>query len=514
MVSGPSGRKRGFSVKQLDLLLIHPPAQKKIYQSLSADLSAIEPPVWAAMAAEFVRRRGFNVEILDAEALGLDSSETAAEAIRKAPRLVAIAVYGHNPSASTQMMPAVRNTCAEIKKLNPELPILLFGGHAATLSERTLREEPVDFVCAGEGPHTITGLLAAVRNSWKNLDQVPDLWYREDLNLRASNISAPLINPIAQEIPCAAWDLLPMERYRAHNWHCFGELSRTPYAAIYTTLGCPYHCSFCCIQAPFRSGEKTSGYSPQTNSYRFWEPETVLSQIDTLVQKYGVKNIKIADEMFVLNPKHVEMICDGLIQRNYGLNLWAYARVDTVREGMIKKLKRAGFNWLAFGIEAADADVRKDVQKTFSQKFIFETLSKVRTAGISVIANYIFGLPEDTLQTMQATLDLALELNTEFANFYCTMPYPGSGLFEGAMANDSLPKSWAGYSQYAEEAMPMPTRYLSSAEVLSFRDKAFQAYFKNLAYLNMIAEKFGLATSAEIQKMLECNLTRTHAGKA
>src|SRR3989442_13751936 len=120
-------------------------------------------------------------------------------------------------------------------------------------------------------------------------------------------------------MPEIAWDLLPMPKYRAHNWHCFGHLQRQPYAALYTTLGCPFHCSFCCIQAPYRSGEKTLGYKESVNSYRFWAPEAVIRQIDTLVERYGVRNIKIADEMFVLNPKHVLGICDAIIPRGYDL---------------------------------------------------------------------------------------------------------------------------------------------------------------------------------------------------
>ena len=107
-------------------------------------------------------------------------------------------------------------------------------------------------------------------------------------------------------MPGVAWDLLPMTRYRAHNWHCFGDLEREPYAAIYTTLGCPYHCSFCCIQAPFKAGEQMMGLRADANSYRFWTPaQVVLEEIDLLVNKYGVRNIKFADEMFVLNQRHV-----------------------------------------------------------------------------------------------------------------------------------------------------------------------------------------------------------------
>ena len=192
-----------------------------------------------------------------------------------------------------------------------------------------------------------------------------------------------------------------MQNYRAHNWHCFGDLVRQPYASFYTTLGCPFRCSFCCIQSPFKSGESLMGLKAATNSYRMWKPKTIITEIDKLVNQYGVRNIKIADELFVLNPKHVTDLCDLLIERNYDLNIWAYARVDTVKEAMVEKLKRAGVNWLAFGIEAASERVRDDVEKGFDQNDIAKTIGKVRAAGINVIGNFIFGLPEDNLSSMR-----------------------------------------------------------------------------------------------------------------
>lgn len=496
------------SHSQLDLLLLHPPAQKKIYQGLSESLSAVEPPLWAAMAAEYLRRRGSTISILDAEAEGLTLLETALEASRRSPRLAAIAVYGHNPSASTQMMPAVRALVNEIKRIAPALPILLFGGHAAALPEKTLNGESADFVSDGEGPATVEGLLQALNHPIPDWDRVPDLWYRKNQLPVRSSVSAPLLKDLDTVMPGAAWDLLPMDRYRAHNWHCFGGFDRTPYAALYTTLGCPYHCSFCCIQAPFKNGEKVSGFSGKVNSYRFWSPEAVLKQIDILVKNFGIRNIKIADEMFVLNEAHVEAVCEGLIARNYGLNLWAYARVDTVKDSLISKMKCAGFNWLALGVEAADAGVRRDVEKAFDQKAIAGTIHKIRAAGISVIANYIFGLPEDTFETMQATLDLAMELNTEFANFYCAMAYPGSGLFK---ENVPSGEDWMRYSQHAVETFPLASKHLEPQEIVSFRDQAFQQYFRNPSYQDMIRNKFGASTASEIQKMLERPLLRQRA---
>lgn len=495
----------------IDLVLINPGSRMQVYQGLGNTLAAIEPPVWAGLMATFVRLRGFSVRIVDAEAENLTPAETAERALSMGPALVAVVVYGHQPSASTQNMPAARAVCEALKAHAGAAKVLLVGGHVAALPQRTLQEECADFVCAGEGPYTLVDLLELLKGGGGDLGRVRGLCYL-DGGAAVTTPAAPLVKDLDGEMPGIAWDLLPMDRYRAHNWHCFGDLRRQPYAAIYTTLGCPYHCTFCCIQAPFKMGEAALGMKESVNSYRFWSPEAVIAQIDVLVTKYGVRNIKIADEMFVLNPKHVNAICDYIVERGYDLNIWAYARVDTVRTGMIEKMKRAGINWLAFGIEAASDRVRDDVDKGFEQEDIFRTINAVREAGINVIGNYIFGLPEDDLATMQETLDLALELNCEFANFYATMAYPGSALYRMALKDQwDLPRQWSGYSHHAVDTLPLATKYLTSAEVLRFRDEAFQTYFTSPKYLAMIADKFGMETVDHIREMTSHKLVRQNA---
>jgi len=503
-----------MSVARLDLVLVNPGSRMRLYQALGKRLTAVENPVWAGLIATFVRRRGFSVEIVDAEADDLTPDETASRIADLHPRLVTVVVYGHQPSASTQNMTGASAIVTAIKSQSPETRVLMLGGHVAALPERTLREEACDFVTSDEGLCGVVDLLAALQETeTPDLSAVRGLVYRHEGHV-VSNPAAALVKDVENEMPGIAWDLLPMSRYRAHNWHCFGDIEREPYAAIYTTLGCPYHCSFCCIQAPFKSGEKAIGLRDSVNSYRFWSPSRVIEEIDTLVQRYGVRNIKFADEMFVLHPRHVIGICDAIIDRGYDLNIWAYARVDTVRDEMLDKLKRAGFNWLAFGIEAANEGVLTDVDKRYRVDQVYETVEKVKSAGIHIIGNYIFGLPEDTPETMQQTLDLALDLNCEFANFYCAMAYPGSPLYQQAVQQGwQLPHAWSGYSQHAVDTLPLPTRHVPAGDVLRFRDDAFHRYFENERYLDLVRTTFGESTLAHIKHMTAQRLERKYASQ-
>jgi len=131
--------------------------------------------------------------------------------------------------------------------------------------------------------------------------------------------------------------------------------------------------------------------------------------------------------------------------------------------------------------------------------------------GINVIGNYILGLPEDDLNSMQDTLDLAMALNCEFINLYCATAYPGSPLYDQAVREGwRLPDTWAGYSPYSYEHLPLPTKYLTSVEVLGFRDEAYVKYYSNERYQRMIREKFGEEVLGGIVKGLTKRLKRKY----
>jgi anaerobic magnesium-protoporphyrin IX monomethyl ester cyclase len=110
---------------------------------------------------------------------------------------------------------------------------------------------------------------------------------------------------------------------------------------------------------------------------------------------------------------------------------------------------------------------------------------------------------------MEQTLNLAIELNCEFSNFYSAMAYPGSPLYGMAIERGwALPQTWSGFSQHSYDCLPLPTANVSAADVLSFRDQAFDRYFTNKRYLGMVAQKFGWETRSHIEHMTRHKLRR------
>jgi anaerobic magnesium-protoporphyrin IX monomethyl ester cyclase len=491
-------------MEKIDVLILNPSGRQRIYQSLSQNLAAIEPPIWAALIANHLRSKGKKIALVDAEAFGWSIEETTKFAGNYDPKLTVVMVYGQQPSASTQNMWASSLLSKQLKENFPDRKILMVGGHVSALPEQTLREEATDFVAKGEGVTTITALLETQMDNVQDLAKVPGLYYRDGGKI----VSGPKAAVIPQEqlpteLPGMAWDLLPMEKYIAHNWHCFDHIAdRQPYASVYTSLGCPFKCTFCCINAPFDG-----------SSFRYWDPEFMVKEFDLLAEKYNVKNIKIADEMFVLNQNHFLKLCELLKDRGHGFNIWAYARVDTVKPRYLESLKAAGVNWLALGIESGSKHVRDGVIKgRFGQEDIRLIVQQIKDAGIHVIGNYIFGLPDDDFVSMQETLDLSLELNCEMSNYYSAMAYPGSALYVMAIQNGwKLPESWAGYSQHAVDTLPLRTEKLAASEVLAFRDYAFDVYFSAPRYLDLVKQKFGQKTYEHILDMAKHTLERKNA---
>jgi anaerobic magnesium-protoporphyrin IX monomethyl ester cyclase len=488
-------------MKRPDILLLKPGSQKELYGELSENsLTAIEPPLWAGLIATFLRKKGYSVQIIDAEAERLDASKVVDKVGKINPILLGIIVSGTNPSASTMNMVGVRAILEEISKRDLSIKTIIAGLHPSALPKRTMEEEKTDFVCEGEGFYTLAELIEILKGDYeKKVFHIKGLWYRKDGEI-IGNERAPLICDLNQELPYVSWDLLPMDRYRAHNWHCFQEpgQERKPYAVIYTSLGCPFKCHFCCINAIFGG-----------SAIRYRSPEKVMEEIDILVNHYGVKNIKIIDEMFVLNENHVSRICDLIIKKGHKLNIWAYARINTVNEKLLRKLKEAGFTWLAYGIESGNDRVLNSVTKGITVKKIKQVIELTKDIGINIIGNYILGLPEDDLASMQDTLNLAMELNCEFMNLYCATAYPGSPLYEQAMREGwELPEIWAGYSPYSYEHLPLSTKYVKNVDVLKFRDEAYVKYYSSERYQRMIRGKFGTEVLDGIIKGLTKKLRR------
>ena len=502
--------------RKLDVLFIETDASSA-YQDLGRVYSAIETPTWSLLLAQSCRAAGFGVAILDCNAERLTNSVAIKRVEEIAPRLVCFVVYGQNPNSGTTNMGGASQLAVRLKAEYPETLTCCVGSHVSALPREVLGCDGFDFVLLNEGVYALRNLLAAFRETASpNFSGICGIGWKDSGRLMLNDPERVVPQErMDVDLPGYAWDLLPyrenpLDLYRAHFWHAeFDHAKRTPFAAIYTSLGCRFACNFCMINILNRTNNAEGISSSDSRVMRYWSPEFLLGEFDKLAA-LGVETLRISDEMFFLDKRYYVPLLEGLIARGHNFRMWSYSRVDTVRREFLELFLRAGVGWLALGVEAGNQIVRQEVSKgSFKEVNIREVVRETRSFGINVIANYIFGFPNDTLETMTQTLDLAMELNTEMANMYPCMALPGSPLYHQAREKGwKLPTSYAGYGFLSYESQPLPTETLSAAEVLKFRDEAWQKYFTNPTYLELVEKRFGVQERRNIEDMAAIGLRR------
>ena len=504
----------------MDVLFISPGNANGIYQDLAKDYAAVEPPTWALLLAQSCRSVGYSVGLIDINAEQLDNGSVVDRIRIMNPRLICLVVYGQNVNAGTVNMSGATVMSRYIKSVGIVIPIAYVGSYVQALPVKALKEEAsIDFAFTNEGVYALRKLLELPVIDISDLRNIKGIVWRKDGEVIMNAPEKIVPNEKMDiDLPGYAWDILPfkempLDLYKAPMWHAeYDQSKRSPYAAIQTSLGCQFGCDFCMINMINRNDNEEIGVAGNYSAMRYWSPEFIIGEFEKLIA-LGVHTIKITDELFLLNRKYYVPLCEMLRDRGYGnkLRMWAYSRIDTVkRPDLLKLVRSAGIKWLALGIESGDKNVRLEVSKgKFEDVDINSVIQQVHDADIEVMANYIFGLPGDSLESMQKTLELSLELCTFGWNAYAAMALPGSKLYKEAILNNiPLPDTYEGYSFHSYNTLPLPTEKLSAAEVLKFRDNAYQVYHSNPQFLNKIRLKFGDIAANNILDMLKVKLKR------
>lgn len=501
-------------MQKTDILFIEPNSATATYQDLAHFYAAIETPTWSLLHAQSCRAKGYNVGIIDANALRYSPVETASIVNYHKPRIACLVVYGQNPNSGTCNMEGAIDIAKAIKNIS-DIKVVVVGSHASALPKDVLSHESVDIVLTNEGVYALHNLLASDLDV--DLKNIKGIGYKEDGNI--------IINPaerivpqekMVEDLPGYAWDLLPyrnkpFDLYRSHYWHTnYRNENRNSFAAMYTSFGCKFKCHFCMINILNRTDMREDAVSSDFNVMRYWPADFMIQQFDTLYEKYGVTDIRLSDEMFFLNKDHYQPLIAKLKERKYPLNMWAYSRIDTCRKEWLESFKQVGINWLALGIEAANQQVRQEITKgSFKDINIRDVVKVIKDADIGIVGNYIFGFPNENMDHLQQTLDLAIELNTEHPNMYCATALPGSPLYREAKNNGwNLPTSYDQYGFYSYNYLPLPTNFLTPKEVLKFRDEAWLKYNTGERYLSMVEKKFGLQSRKNIEEQTKITLKR------
>ncbi|PKL17706.1 MAG: B12-binding domain-containing radical SAM protein [Spirochaetae bacterium HGW-Spirochaetae-5] len=293
----------------------------------------------------------------------------------------------------------------EYRSLAPGVITVMGGAHATFDSEGVLSSGIVDYIVRGEGEITFTELLNALSEK-RDTAAVNGISYITD-NIIHHTPDRELIEDI-NILPYPARDIIALSKYKAMD---------LPVNMI-TARGCPHSCIFCL-------GRKMVG-----SRLRYFNIERVIDEFE-LLSKMGFSQINIADDLFTSNKKRCIAICDGIISRGIKQPWSAFARVDTISEDLLLKLKESGCTTLCFGIESGNQEILDRVKKKTDLEKCRAAAEMCRNTGITPMASYILGLPGETEETVMNTLRFAGELNMDFG-IHILSPFPGTEIREKA----------------------------------------------------------------------------------
>jgi anaerobic magnesium-protoporphyrin IX monomethyl ester cyclase len=444
------------------ILLVNPPLVGGIAftrqgrcQEREEVLGTTKPPYSLVLAAALLRERGVAFRLVDltAEQRSVDSLVADLHRDSFAPDLIVFPSTTPTLAADVRAMAAVR---AEF----PQARLVCFGPHASAAPREAMERAPeVDGMIVGEPEDAIVALAAA--DEPLELGAVPSVTWRDGSRI------VPHVEPgrFAEfvRMPYPAWDLLDLRNYRL-------PMVGSPYVIVETSRGCPYTCDFCV--APIHQGHK----------FRERAATALVDEIERSRRELGVEFFYLWGDTVTLNAKSFSAFCDALIARRLDIRWFGNARADNLTDpAFVHRLRQSGCWMLAMGIESSSPDIRKDMAKRLEQAKIRTAFANLRQAGIKSFGFFIFGYPGDTPESMAATVEYAIELDADFANFYPAVPYPGTALFEkcrreGLLASDDWSKM--EYSYYLLEGEGLDERMVTRAI-----NRAKRRFFLRPSYL-------------------------------
>ena len=419
----------------------------------------LQPPMGLALLAAVLEKEGYRVTVLDANALGLRPEEVA-------PFVSDADVIGL--TAMTPTIGTAISISRHLKQANSNPTIILGGPHATLLPEETLAtDSEIDVIVTGEGERTIIELLQALEHK-QALNGIPGISYRKDGEV--INNPPTSENVDLNSLPFLAYHLLPWERYKPHPPH--GRAY--PFAAIITSRGCPYQCSYC-SKPVFGS------------TFRAQTPERVVQEVAYYRERFGIKEIAFYDDVFTLNEKRAHAIADELIRAGVNMDWTCETRVNLVDRELLHHIKQAGCYAIAYGIESASPDILDTLNKDITFEQVEEAVRISQEVGLQTIGYFMFGSPGESPETIDKTIQFAKKLKLDFAQFSITTPFPGTRLYElylDSKKGDSV--AWESFIYAGANGQATPVfenNRLSRSDLNHWVKRAHKQFYLRPSYL-------------------------------
>lgn len=429
------------------------------------------PPITLATAGAMLEVKGHEVEILDCAAQEISQNDLLGRIRKKKFNLVVLSTA--TPSIMSDM--ALAN---EIQKVKPGTKIAALGTHVTALAEECLKQaQGLNLIIRNEPEETLVALAEGLENG-TCIKDIKGISYKDTKDKIFHNPPRPFIRDL-DNLPFPAWHLLDLEKYRL-------PLLGEKFLILSPVRGCPYPCSFCTAQTYY--GKKLR----QRSTLK------IIDEIKYVMDQFGIKQFFIWADTFTADQDYVLRFCDAILNEDLKIKWTCNSRVDTVDRNLLETMAKAGCWMISYGIESGNQAVLDYAKKRITLDQSRDAVKMAKEAGIQVAGHFVFGLPGERKQTLKQSIDFALSLNMEWAQFYCAVPFPGSSLYELARTQGWI--EGTDFKKYRQDNAVMTLPGLSYSVVNVYRKKAFRRFYlrpKRLFQILNLMRKSGIGKTVK-----------------
>ncbi len=407
------------------------------------------PPIGIMSLSSVLKREGHECVMFD-QANPETPNDVIIDAIRRQrPDLVGMSFL------STTSYPYAKMLARQIRAMDAKVR-LAFGGVFASLNAGLVKLQcpEVDFVCRGDGEQLILDLLAHL----DDLETVQGLTWMKDGRV----ITNP--NRVTErhldQWPFPDRDSLKLDFIESMPLDVPAVLSMERFTTMQTSRGCPWPCVFCDIPM-FNDGK-----------WRFRSAEHVVAEFKHL-QELGYGAVYFVDDHFLLKPKRIEAICQGIINENIEIEWGVEGRVDSVCQHLFPIMAQAHCRTIMFGIESGSQKILDRLKKEQTLEDVESAVTNAKRAGIEIVHGFFtVGNPDETVEDMRATFDFASRLRLDTFGFNRLCVYRGTPLWQEyvqrGVVNDTA--DWYKYFKCSEiDPTCLPGEVINAERTAGFK---------------------------------------------
>lgn len=441
----------------MKILFLTPPYSVKERYGNKVNLNkGYLPPLGLAYIASVLEQDKHKIKILDLQVYDLSSKKLLNEISRFNPDVIGVSSLTPTSSKAFKLAKFIKNN---FKKT------LIFGGpHVSCFPKETMEKNDfIDILVIGEGEYAMKEVLNCLENK-KSLSKVKGIVYRTKNKIHFTGKRKIIEN--LDELPIPNRKYFDMKKYIPLP----NQYKVLPITNMITSRGCSYgQCTYC-----FEAGRLG-------HKYRRISPKRAIEEIRYLQKTYGTREISFWDDEFVYVGKWVEDFCNLLIKEKINIKWSCYARVNYVKKDLLKKMAKAGCWNIFFGLESGNQELLNKIRKGITLKQIRKAVKWANESGIETRGSFMFALPGETPEMGEKTINFAISLDLNYAQFLLTTPFPGTKLLEQCEKEGRLSLDYDKYSVF--QPVFIPFGYKNKEQLVKILKRAYRRFYLRPKYI-------------------------------